>query len=443
MVLAEDAIAIYKKLTANGIRVWLTGGWGIDALLGQQTRPHKDLDVIVLLDDVIRIWEILGRESFRLKELWSENRPAIDSFGNETDTAFVLVDSEDREIDLHALNLDDRGIGIPAWDAEGNIFTTQDLAGVGKIGGEAVQCISPEKQSLCHSGYQLPEYQLDDLELLQAKFALEMPDPWPFPWPKDVIARTTALRVETPPVIDGRLDEDCWQRALRSPRFADLVSGLPAVHDTCAAVLWDDDYLYVGYWIEEPFVQAKLTERDSLIYEENDVELFIAGQDTYYEFEINALGTLYEVFFIWEDAYGSGGFNQLPEFSRDAAGVRLFDGVGFQPHPRGRRIGFWNWDFPGLRSAVHVDGTLNDDSDRDRGWTVELALPWKGFESLAKSDGRSLPPRDGDVWRMDFSRFNQYKAAPPANDSGGWAWSPHGVWDSHIPELFVKVQFKR
>jgi hypothetical protein len=267
------------------------------------------------------------------------------------------------------------------------------------------------------------------------------PPPWPFPRPQDAIARYTACRVDTPPVIDGKLDELCWQRAQRSPRFADLVSGERAIHDTRAAVLWDDDYLYVGYWIEEPFLQASLTERDALIYTDNDVELFVAGQDAYYELEINALGTLYEVFFVWEEAFERGGFHLRPEFNRDAPGVVPFNGVGFTSHPRGPRIGYWNLDFSGLRSSVQLDGTLNDHSDRDRGWTVELALPWRGFEALAASDRRSLPPKDGDIWRMDFSRFNQYKAAPPANDSGGWAWSPHGVWDSHIPELFVQVQF--
>jgi hypothetical protein len=264
---------------------------------------------------------------------------------------------------------------------------------------------------------------------------------WPFPWSQDAIARYTACRVEQPPVIDGKLDDSCWQHAQRSPRFADLVSGERAVHDTRAAVLWDDEFLYVGYWIEEPFVQASLTERDALIYTENDVELFVAGQDAYYELEINALGTLYEVFFVWEEAYERAGFHLQPEFIRDAHGVSRFNGVGFTSHPRGARIGYWNLDFNGLRSGVHVDGTLNDNSDRDRGWTVELALPWRGFEALVSSDGRLLPPKDGDIWRMDFSRFNQYKAALPANDSGGWAWSPHGIWDSHIPELFVQVQF--
>jgi hypothetical protein len=181
-----------------------------------------------------------------------------------------------------------------------------------------------------------------------------------------------------------------------------------------------------------------LTERDSLIYEDNDVELFIAGDDGYYEFEINAFGTIYEVFFLWEDRYIDGGYDRLPEFAREHPGVRPFDGVGFR-HPRGPRLGFWNWDYPGLQSAVQVDGTINDNRDRDRGWTVELALPWAGLQHLAGN--RPLPPQDGDVWRMDFSRFNTYRAAPPAKDSSGWAWSHHGVWDSHVPECFVKVVF--
>lgn len=261
---------------------------------------------------------------------------------------------------------------------------------------------------------------------------------WLFPYPQEKIAHYTAYRVDSPLVIDGHLTKEAWLKAPRSPRFADLIHDTKAIHDTRAAVLWDDDYLYVAYWIEEPFVQAKFTERDSLIYEDNDVELFIAGQDGYYEFEINAFNTIYEVFFLWEDTYEAKGYNSLAEFNRNAKGVEAFDGVGFK-HPRGKRIGFWNWDYPKLKTAVQIDGTLNDNSDRDRGWTVELALPWQGLKHLA--DGRSLPPQEGDTWRMDFSRFNQYKEAAPAKDSGGWAWSSHGVWDSHIPECFPFIHF--
>jgi hypothetical protein len=266
-------------------------------------------------------------------------------------------------------------------------------------------------------------------------------EPWPFPWPESRIARYTAHRATGRIVVDGLLDEASWKVAPRSPRFRDLVRGAPGIHDTRAAVLWNHEHLYVAYWVEEPFVEGTLTERDSLVYKNNDVELFVAGRDAYYELEINSLGTIYEVFFIWEEAYEKAGYARLPEFDRAGEGVRSFRGVGFKNHPRGPRIGFWRWDLPGLVTAVHVDGTVNDNSDRDRGWTVEIAIPWRGLEQIARPHGRSLPPRDGDVWRMDFSRFNQYKEAPPAVDPGGWAWSPHGAWDSHIPEVFPYVRF--
>jgi len=251
----------------------------------------------------------------------------------------------------------------------------------------------------------------------------------------------TAYKMEATVQVDGKLDEAVWKEAPRSTSFRDLISGESTIHETTVAVLWDDDFLYVGYWIEEPDLQATLTDRDAPIYTDNDVELFIAGEDAYYEFEINAYGTIYEVLFIWEASYATKGYSRMEAFDRERPGVRPFNGVGYKNHPRGGRIGFWNWDFPGLEHAVFLDGTINDDRDRDRGWTVELALPWSGMEVLSLGDQVRLPPRDNDVWRMDFSRFNQYKEAPPANDSGGWAWSPHGVWDSHVPECFTSIRF--
>jgi hypothetical protein len=263
----------------------------------------------------------------------------------------------------------------------------------------------------------------------------------PFPWPEERIANYTAYRAGAPLTIDGRLDEPSWQMAPRSPRFVDLISGRPTVHDTRAAVLWDDDWLYVGFWVEEPFVEAKLTERDATIWSENDVEVFVAGQDAYYELELNALGTIYEALFVWEDAYEAKGYDRMPELARTVEGFRLWNGVGFDRHPRGPRLGFFRWDLPGLRTAASVDGTINDNTDRDRGWTAEIAIPWSGMAVLARGDGRALPPRDGDVWRMDFSRFNTYREARPAEDSGGWAWSAHGIWDSHIPEVFPYIHF--
>ncbi len=250
-----------------------------------------------------------------------------------------------------------------------------------------------------------------------------------------------AYRTAKKPQIDGRLDEYVWKNAPRSPRFRNLISGAETIHDTRAALLWDEEYLYIAYWIEEPDLQATLTERDALIYQNNDVEFFIAGSDGYYEFEINSFGTIYEVLFFWDEAYKAGSYDTIEGLAVGQAGSKPFYGVGYKDHPRGHRTGFWDWDFPGLQSAVYLDGTINDDRDRDRGWTVELALPWSGMAVLAMGDKRSLPPQDQDIWRMDFSRFNQYKEAPPADDSGGWAWSPHGVWDSHVPECFTYIHF--
>ena len=260
-----------------------------------------------------------------------------------------------------------------------------------------------------------------------------------FPCPENEIARYTAYHVREPFKVDGRLSEPAWQQVPTSPRFIDILTGQPALHETRAIVLWNDEYLYVAYRIEEPLVHAKYSRHSSPIYYDNDVEMFIAGRDAYYEFEINALNTSYEVFFIWEEAYQSGGFAQAPEFRR--AKLKPFNGVGLTRHPRGGRLGQFDWTFPGKQTAVFIDGTINKDSDRDRGWTVELAFPWKGLAWLAKAEGRALPPREGDVWRMDFSRFNTYKEAPPAKDSGGWVWSRHGVWDSHVPECFPYIRF--
>jgi hypothetical protein len=223
-----------------------------------------------------------------------------------------------------------------------------------------------------------------------------------------------------------------------------MVTGVPAFLDTRMAALWDETNLYVAFWIEEPNVQAHFTQRDSPVYLENDVELFIAGPDCYYEFQINAQGTIYEVFYIWQDAYKRGGAFDRQEFDLRTRTVDVIGGfqdvLRYQKHPRGRRWAFMDWDFSGLQTAVQVDGTLNAAATMDRGWTVELAFPWEGMRTLAQ--GRALPPRDGETWRMDFSRFEalDYNGRP-TDPSVGWSLNCHGVYDSHIPECFSYVHF--
>ncbi|MEN8152589.1 MAG: carbohydrate-binding family 9-like protein [Acidobacteriota bacterium] len=262
--------------------------------------------------------------------------------------------------------------------------------------------------------------------------------------PKSDLARYTALYTEEPLKPDARLDNPVWQRVVKSQPFVDMVSGIPGFLETRMAALWDKNYFYVGFWIQEPNVKAELTERDSYVYNENDVEVFIEGEDCYYEFQINALGTIYEVFYIWQDALKPGSRFDTGEFDLMSRNVDVLG--GFQDitrngkHPRGKRWAFMDWDLPGLKTDVYVDGKINKPEVIDKGWKAMLAIPWEGMKILAGK--RNLPPKDGDCWRMDFSRFekleyNGVKAEPHP----GWSLNKHGVYDSHIPECFSIVHF--
>ena len=258
------------------------------------------------------------------------------------------------------------------------------------------------------------------------------------------LTHITAHRAQGPIAVDGDLDKPAWRDVPRSPRFVDMVSGEPAIYDTRVACQWDETHFYVGYWAEEPYVTATLTERDSFIWIDNYLEFFVGGDDCYYELEINALGTVYEAFFVWQDAMGKGGRFDRPELDPRGPNVDLLG--GFQDasrwgkHPRGRRFAFLDFDLPGLQTAVRVDGRINDPSSVDRGWTVEMALPWSGLAGLF--DGRTLPPGEGETLRCDFSRFEALKVhGKSLPENPGWSLNAHGVYDSHIPECFSVVHF--
>lgn len=253
----------------------------------------------------------------------------------------------------------------------------------------------------------------------------------------------TCYRTLSPVKIDGDLNKSVWRQAHKSPRFVDMISGTPGFFDTRAAALWDDEALYIAFWVEEPFVEAKLTRRDATIFQENDIEVFIDGGDCYYEFEINALNTVYEVFFIWQDAYHKFDTHEFDVHKRQAytfGGNHDRDASTFWrgTHPRGLRWAFTDWDFPGMKSAVKVNGTLNNNGDIDTGWTVEIAFPWSGMSHLAK--GRSLPPRDGDQWRVFFGRFGKL-AVGNTMVGNAMSWDPTGDNDNHLPERFTRVSF--
>jgi hypothetical protein len=257
-----------------------------------------------------------------------------------------------------------------------------------------------------------------------------------------------AKKIDDSIIIDGDVSKKVWENAHWSKRFVDLVTGEVGMYNTQTAILWNDTHVYIAFLAEEPFVEAQLTERDSIIFLENDLELFIDGGDCYYELEINALNTLYEVFFIWKDAYKKGGKFDIPAFDvhhpkaytfggdYDRIGASFWNGT----HPRGVRWAFTNFDMEGLQTAVKIDGSLNDNSDIDKGWSLEIAIPWTSLGLLA--NGRNLPPKNADVWNMFLGRFQKLmvngKEIQPHPAS---ALNSHDVYDTHLPEKWTKVEF--
>ena len=249
----------------------------------------------------------------------------------------------------------------------------------------------------------------------------------------------TILRTATPPKLDGKADSPVWQRAQRSPRFVDMITGHPAILGTTAAALWDDEALYVAFWVEEPFPNAKLTERDSLIFQENDVEVFIDTGDAYYEFEMNACNTVYEVLFIWQDAFNKAqGFDLHKAIAFGGNFDRTETHFWRGTHPRGLRWAYPSYDLPSLESATHIDGELNNPKVLSKGWTAEIKFPWAGMKSWAGN--KSLPPKDGDEWRIFFGRFQKLQLGQ--NTVGAaWSWDVVGSSDNHLPEKFTPVKF--
>jgi len=134
-------------------------------------------------------------------------------------------------------------------------------------------------------------------------------------------------------------------------------------NDTRVAFLWDDEAFYVGFWCEEPDVFGYETERDGRVGGDQDFEVFILGEGTYYELEINPLNTLYEVFWTWTRPLIEQ--NDMEALDRLFRTKRfIYGGIG---DDYDMRHGSFDWDFPGLQSAIYVDGSFSWHHDRDRG----------------------------------------------------------------------------
>lgn len=225
-------------------------------------------------------------------------------------------------------------------------------------------------------------------------------------------------RAKSPVSIDGSLDEAAWKAAPWTDDFVDIEGDKkprPRFR-TRAKMLWDHEYFYIAAEMEEPHVWGTLTKHDSVIFHDNDFEVFIdPNGDTleYYEFEINALNTGWDLFLDKPYRHGGKARNE--------------------------------WSIPGLRTGVHIVGTLNNPADRDTAWTVEIAFPWK---ALAEFAHKPAPPRPNDEWRVNFSRVEwqheivagEYQKVPKTREDN-WVWSPQGLINMHVPEKWGRVRF--
>jgi lincosamide nucleotidyltransferase A/C/D/E len=182
---AEDVVELYSLLLEHGVQTWIDGGWGVDALLERQTRPHKDLDAIAALNDLPAMTAVLSERGFVLKEIWGESRwvrhegrvllVGRNELGAEVATAFVLKDAMERELDFHVMRFDELGRGTPAWDTN-VLFPPDALAGHGVIAGSPVRCLSAATQMRTHTGYQLQAKDVQDLRFLHERFGVDYPE---------------------------------------------------------------------------------------------------------------------------------------------------------------------------------------------------------------------------------------------------------------------------
>ncbi|WP_442592182.1 carbohydrate-binding family 9-like protein [Pedobacter sp. AW31-3R] len=232
----------------------------------------------------------------------------------------------------------------------------------------------------------------------------------------------TAGYTAKPPFIDGDIETGEWAKVPWSTLFTDIEGEkrVAPKFQTRFKMQWDKDFLYIAADMQEPHVWAYLDQHDQVVFNDNDFEVFIDPDNNthqYFEIEVNALNNVFDLFLS-------------------------------KPY-RNHSAPLISWDAPGMRSAVKVYGTLNDPSDTDRGWTVEMAIP---YAAVSVGNHPNIP-KEGDFWRINFSRVEwetdlsngRYvrrkdslgKQLPEHN----WVWSPQGVIDMHRPERWGYLRF--
>lgn len=234
--------------------------------------------------------------------------------------------------------------------------------------------------------------------------------------PKSYIAYHTAENIK----IDGDDGDASWNKVNWTDLFIDIEGVKKPTYNTQVKMIWDETYFYILAKIEEPHVWADIKDHDAIVFYNNDFEIFVdPNGDThnYYELEINAINTVWDLFLT-------------------------------KPY-RETNVILNDWTATGLKSAIKIDGTLNNPNDADKGWTLEIAIPWTVYK---KSYFEKNVPNDS-FWRVNFSRVNwdyqitDGKYERKKNTKGGylpeynWVWSPQGIINMHEPEKWGYVYF--
>ena len=160
---SETLLAVVGRLEADGIDAWLDGGWGVDALLGHQTRDHDDLDLVVERHHVSRIVELLNGLGYFL-------------VAGAPPKSFVMVDARGRQVDVHPVTFNAEGGGVYEMD-DGTewVYPSEGFTGRGRVDERPVRCLSPTVQVLVHAGYELTQTDYRELYLLRERFGVEPP----------------------------------------------------------------------------------------------------------------------------------------------------------------------------------------------------------------------------------------------------------------------------
>lgn len=241
-------------------------------------------------------------------------------------------------------------------------------------------------------------------------------------------------------VIDGKLDENVW-RQTPSVKFRGITDGSNPPFLTEGKLVWDDDYLYAGFYFERSDVRCFCAmDEANMSKEMRDAFLNYRKRDEgdpwgYAECAIMHMDSFGKVFL---DPDGDGS-NYL-EFQINPANT-IFDAwykQGYVGDKWGTRDRFPNvgWRCPGLLTATFIDGTLNAPHDVDKGWSVELAFPWKALAPFTRGN---CPPKNGDVWGAHLGRVYRDRIG---GKNQYWVWPFLAIHSCHHPDRYAKLIFE-